>query len=121
MNTNESDQDFIAIQPGNIISESMVESSPINTQFNFNVSEIVNDKIFVDVKASEFTSVHGFQFGLKLLPKRTETRRKYGANGARLGQYSPSLAKATFLADYSSHLLIKTNNSEIEQCALGKT
>ena len=58
-------QNFIAIQRGNIIDESMVDLSPINTQFFFEAESPVNGQIKVNVKANDFTKVNAFQFGLK--------------------------------------------------------
>lgn len=57
-------QDFIGIQPGNIIDESMVELSPIATEFRLQATNVANGQIRVDVTAKEYLSVVGFQFGL---------------------------------------------------------
>jgi len=58
-------QDFVAVKPGNIIEESMVETSTINTAFFFEPEQLTSNQLRVDVKANDFTSVNGFQFGLK--------------------------------------------------------
>ena len=58
-------QDFIAVQKGNILEESMVELSPINTQFSFEVENQQGGQIQVHVKANEFIKVNAFQFGLR--------------------------------------------------------
>ncbi|MEO1260362.1 MAG: T9SS type A sorting domain-containing protein [Bacteroidota bacterium] len=61
-------QNFWAIQPGNIIDESMVENSPINTEFYFEVASLNANILTVDVKARDFTKVDAFQFGLAFDP-----------------------------------------------------
>ncbi len=58
-------QDFIAIQPGNVITESMVETSSINTEFYFEPNQVDDNTLWIDVKANDFTTVNAFQYGLK--------------------------------------------------------
>ncbi len=65
LNTSLDGQDFIAIQPGNVITEPMVETSSINTEFYFEPNQVDGNTLRVDVKANGFTSVNAFQFGLK--------------------------------------------------------
>ncbi|MEZ4957057.1 MAG: cohesin domain-containing protein [Saprospiraceae bacterium] len=58
-------QDFIAIQHGNVMDESMVESVPINVEFMFEPLTEENGQIRVNVKAKNYTKVNAFQFSLK--------------------------------------------------------
>ncbi len=61
-------QDFVAVQPGNILDEAMVEKVNTNTQFYFEPLAQENGQIKVNVKANGFTNVNAFQFGLKWDP-----------------------------------------------------
>jgi len=56
--------DFKAIKPGDVIHESMVDSSTLKPHFYFNANELSNGQVRLDVKADGFQSVQGFQFGL---------------------------------------------------------
>lgn len=58
-------QDFVALQPANVLDESQVEFSPINTQFKFEVEYLSNAQVKVKVSANGYTTVRGFQYGLQ--------------------------------------------------------
>lgn len=58
-------QDFVALQPANVLDESQVELSPINTQFKLDVEYTSNAQVKVKVSANDYTTVRGFQFGLQ--------------------------------------------------------
>ncbi|MCB0520330.1 MAG: T9SS type A sorting domain-containing protein [Saprospiraceae bacterium] len=68
LSANQENQDFKATKGGNVILESMVESSPIAPVFEFDTHQTSVDTVTVDVKVSSFTSVAGYQFGLKWDP-----------------------------------------------------
>lgn len=55
---------FIAIKPGDVLDEHLVDSSDINPQFYFLTHPVSNGKIKVAVKANGFVEVNGFQYGL---------------------------------------------------------
>ena len=65
LNSDLMNQDFIAVKPGNIITEDMVEQSSINTEFYLEPAGTEPGVIRIDVKAKNFTTVNGFQFGLE--------------------------------------------------------
>ena len=86
-------QDFLAVQPGNVLDESMVEPASINTQFYFEPMPIENGQMRVNVKANEYTKVNAFQFGLKwdadILQYAASESVLLGAS-FDIGVYSPS-------------------------------
>ncbi|MCC6726340.1 MAG: hypothetical protein IT258_17665, partial [Saprospiraceae bacterium] len=55
---------FFAVKPGNVIVESMVDSSELKPNFYFKANPSVDGQIAVEVKANDFNHVQGFQFGL---------------------------------------------------------
>jgi uncharacterized repeat protein (TIGR01451 family) len=65
LDMNLDNQDFVALQPANILDESQVELSPINTQFKLEVEYLSNTQVKVKVRANDYTTVRGFQFGLQ--------------------------------------------------------
>ena len=93
-------QDFIAIKPGNVITENMVETSPLKPYFYFVPSELNGDMLTVDVRAKDFITVNGFQFGLQWDPAIMEFA---GAEYAELPPlsfdwyYSPAPGKLSIL------------------------
>jgi hypothetical protein len=56
--------DFMAIKPGDVMPESWVDSSTISPQFYLEAHPPANGQVVVDVRASGFQIVQGFQFGL---------------------------------------------------------
>ncbi|MBI5914846.1 MAG: DUF11 domain-containing protein [Bacteroidetes bacterium] len=58
------DADFIAIKPGDVITESMVDSSILKPHFYFKTNPLANGLVEVEVKANDFYYVQGCQFGL---------------------------------------------------------
>ena len=68
LSMDQTNQDFWAIQPGNIIDESMVENSPISPEFYFEVASLSANILSINVKARDFTKVNAFQFGLSYDP-----------------------------------------------------
>ncbi len=58
------DNNIKAIKPGNIIDESMVDSSIINPHFYFKVNPVVGGQLEIELKANGLSQCRGFQFGL---------------------------------------------------------
>lgn len=58
-------QDFIAIQPGNVISEDMVETIPLETEFVFEEETTQGNTVRINVKSNNFENLRGFQYGIK--------------------------------------------------------
>lgn len=60
--------DFFGIKPGNLVDESLVDSSTIQPAFYFETSPLPNGKVKAEVKVNGFVNVKGFQFGLSWDP-----------------------------------------------------
>lgn len=58
-------QNFLAVKPGNVLTEEMVEKSPLMPLFYFVPVSFDGELLTVDVRAKNFTQVNGFQFGLQ--------------------------------------------------------
>lgn len=57
--------DIIAMKPGDVIHESMVDSSIVKPHFFFEASPVQNGQLTVSLKVNDFYYMQGFQFGLK--------------------------------------------------------
>lgn len=68
LSENVENANLVAIKPGDLIIESMVDSSMIKPYFFFQADAAESGKIAVEVKATDFTQVRGFQFGLSWDP-----------------------------------------------------
>ncbi|MEK7257535.1 MAG: cohesin domain-containing protein, partial [Bacteroidota bacterium] len=65
LSTSLDQQNFTAIQPGDVVDESEVDSAAVHPIFYFTQGGVHNQTIQVEVKASNFTAMNAFQFGLQ--------------------------------------------------------